>query len=126
MLQPFATAFDVAARWRPLTDTEQAVADVLIGDASAMVRSRWPDVDQRVESGALAEADVLRVVAAMVKRAMINGPVEGVEQQSQAAGPFSLSQRFTNPNANLYFTAEDLRLFDPEGARTRAVVGWLA
>lgn len=122
----FATPADVEARWRPLTSAEQLVAATLLGDASGMVRARWTDVDARLASGALTADDVTRVVANMVKRAMINGPTEGVEQQSQGAGPWNLTQKFANPNANLYFTAEDVRLFEPEGYNRMAFVGWLA
>src|SRR5690349_11329851 len=106
MSEPFATYADVEARWRPLTSAEQDVATTLVDDASAMVRSRWTDVDSRIASGALTAADVIRVVASMVKRAMLNIATEGVEQQSQNAGPFGLTQKFANPSGNLYFTAE--------------------
>lgn len=108
----YATPSDVAARWRPLTSDQEAVAAVLIEDASSMIRSRWPQVDARLAAGTLTDADVTRVVAGMVKRAMLNGAAEGVESQSQTAGPFAVTHRYANPSANLYFSAEDVRLFD--------------
>ena len=107
---PFATATDVAARWRTLTSEETDRANVLAADASDMIRSRWPDVDERVAAGTLSELSLTRVVANMVKRAMIVGNNEGLESHSEGAGPFNYSDKFTNPNANLYFTAEDVRL----------------
>ena len=107
---PFATATDVAARWRTLTSQETDRANVLAADASDMIRSRWPDVDERVAAGTLSELSLTRVVANMVKRAMIVGNNEGLESHSEGAGPFNYSDKFTNPNANLYFTAEDVRL----------------
>ncbi|MDB5716446.1 MAG: hypothetical protein JWO15_3843 [Sphingomonadales bacterium] len=109
---PFATATDVAARWRTLTSDEQKVANQLALDASDMIRSRWPSVDSRIGSGALTAASLTRVVASMVKRAMMNGEVEGIASRAQAAGPFSKTDTYANPNANLYFTAEDIRLLD--------------
>jgi hypothetical protein len=126
MTEPFAVAADVAARWRTLTSDEIAIADVLCGDASDMIRTRWSDVDARIESGALSADSVKRVVAMMVKRAMVVGDNIGLESRAETAGPFSVSDKYANPNANLYFTAEDLRLFEPEEYAARAVVGWLA
>lgn len=123
---PFATAADAAARWRTLTSAETTIANTLAGDASDMIRTRWPDVDARIASGALSADSVKRVVAYMVKRAMIVGDAEGLESRSQTSGPFGVSDKFVNPNANLYFTADDLRLFEPQEYAKRAVVGWLA
>lgn len=118
---PFATATDVAARWRTLTSDEQAIADTLAADASDMIRTRWPDVDDRIAAGALTALSLTRVVANMVKRALIVGDKEGLESRQQTAGPYSMSDRFANPNANLYFTAEDIRLLD--GRRGRRAFG---
>lgn len=120
----FATPADVEARWRPLTSAETAVAETLLDDASGMVRSRWPDVDLRLSSGDLLASTVVRVVANMVKRAMIVGAAEGVESQSQGAGPWSITQKFSNPNGNLFLSAEDVRALEANGTR-RAYVGWL-
>ncbi len=114
---PFATAQDVSDRWRTLTPEETAVADVLIVDASDIIRTRWPDIDARVASGALTAGSLLRVVANMVKRAMINAGTEGLESRSQGAGSFSVSDKFANPNANLYLTSEDIRLLGGSQAR---------
>jgi hypothetical protein len=114
---PFATATDVAARWRTLTSDEVSIANTLAIDASDMIRSRWPDVDSRIASGDLTAASLTRVAASMVKRAMIVGNNEGLESRSETAGPFAHSDKFTNPNANLYFTAEDIRLLDGRAAR---------
>lgn len=114
---PFATASDVEARWRTLTSEEETVAETLCADASDMIRSRWPDVDDRIAVGTLSADSLLRVVANMVKRAMINAGTEGVESRQQTAGPFGVNDKFANPDANLYFNAEDLRLLDGRGAR---------
>ena len=114
---PFATAADVAARWRTLTSDEQTTADTLAADASDMIRARWPDVDDRIAAGTLTALSLTRVVANMVKRAMIVGDNGGLESRTEGTGPFSYSDKFTNPNANLYFTAEDVRLLDGRAAR---------
>lgn len=126
MADPFATYADVEARWRTLTPAERAVATTLLGDASDMVRTRWTDVDAWITAGSLDADSVKRVVATMVKRAMLVGDNEGLESRSEGAGPFSYSDKFANPNANLYFTADDLRLFEPEEYAKSSAVRWLA
>ncbi|NUR24988.1 MAG: hypothetical protein HOV83_03920 [Catenulispora sp.] len=105
----YATAQDVADRWRPLTSDETSVAAVLAADASAVIRARFPGIDGQVDSGAV-DPDILKmVVAGMVKRALIS-PAEGVSQQSETAGPYSHSQTFANPMRNVYLTEADLVL----------------
>lgn len=126
MADPFATYADVEARWRTLSDAERAAADVLAADASGMIRDRWSDVDARIANGALSSESVTRVVAFMVKRAMINADSEGLESRSQTAGPFSVSDKYANPTGNLFFSAADLLVFEPEGYAPTARMGWLA
>lgn len=120
MPDPFATADDVAARWRVLTPAEQDQADTLAGDASVLLRSRYADVDSRVASGDLDPATITIVVAGMVRRAMIGAAAgDGVTQSSETAGPFSHSQSYANPMGNLFLTAADDLLI--RGYRPRAV-----
>lgn len=123
---PFATSGDVEARWRTLALDEKLVADQLAIDASAMIRERWSDVDSRIASGALLPASVTRVVAFMVKRAMDRPAPDGYETFTQGAGPYSVGGKVANPNGNLYFTAADVLVFEPEGARRTVYQAWLA
>lgn len=122
----FASVVDIAERWRPLSSSEEVRADALITDASDMIRVRWPDVDDRLESGDLRIATLVRIVAGMVKRAMTVGDLTGVSQQSQSAGPFSVNATYANPDANLYLTKDDITLLDGRGFTSTARVGWLA
>lgn len=120
MGNPFATADDVAARWRPLSSDEQDRADLLASDASALIRARYADVDARVASGDLDGQAVTIVVAGMVRRAMIGAAAgDGVTQSSETVGPFSHSQSYANPMGNLFLTATDDVLI--RGYRPRAV-----
>lgn len=108
----FATAADVAARWRPLTSAETVVATTLCADASALIRQRFPGIDGQVDPAILT-----MVVAGMVKRALI-APDDGVSQESEATGPYSHSQTFANPMQNVFLTAADLVLiqgYKPKG-----------
>lgn len=122
MADMLAQPQDVADRWRPLTGEESRVAVTLLLDASDIVRTRWPDVDSRIAAGTLRQASVVRVVANMVKRAMVASAVAGagVSQMSESVGPFQSALTFANPNGNLYLSAEEVRLFDGVAAGHRA------
>lgn len=121
----YTTVGDVEARWRPLTATETTVATALIEDAEDIIGVRWPDLGDRVTAGSLRTATVVRVVAAMVRRAMLNRDGEGVEQRTMTVGPFSDSARYSNPNSNLYLSADEAQTLEPAGT-PRVVIGWLA
>ena len=105
----FAVPADVEARWRTLTPDERSRAAVLLEDASDMIRSRFPDVDSRLASGALRDSTLERITAGVVKRAMSVGDQEGVASAQQTAGPYTTTSTYANPNANLYLSREDLR-----------------
>jgi hypothetical protein len=125
MADPFATPEDVAARWRELTGPEEARAEVLLGDASRIVRRRWPDIDARITAGTVDADDVRMIVAGMVKRAMLGPDVDGVTEQSESAGPFAVNRRFANPLGNLYLSTSDIEVLDPgepSGGGKRAFV----
>lgn len=109
----FATHDDVAARWRPLSLAEQDRASVLIGDASRMIRRRFPKTDARITSGELDAAELIAIVAQMVKRVLMAGDREGVIQASETTGPFAHSERYANPQGNLYLSKDDIAVLTP-------------
>jgi len=106
--EPFATYTDVEAVWRTLTEYEISRAEKLIEYASRKVRREFPGIDARIAAGSLDALDVEMVVVAMVKRAMMNSALEGVESQQQTAGPFAQTVRPSNPDGSLYFTKAEL------------------
>jgi hypothetical protein len=107
-MTPFATTDDLAARWRPLTAAEEARAEVLIADASSMIRRLYPDIDERIAAGAIMLEDIVPIVCAMVKRVMLApADLDGVEQRSQATGPHSVSDKFSNPMGNMFLTGDE-------------------
>lgn len=106
-MTPFATTGDLAARWRPLTPDETSRAEVLIDDASRMIRRLYPDIDDRISAGVIMLEDIVPIVCAMVKRVMLGGNIDGVESRSQTVGPFAVSDKFSNPMGNMYLTAEE-------------------
>lgn len=106
----FATYQDVEARWRPLASAEeQDRVTVLLGDASDMIRTRFPDIDDRLASGLARTETLVRIAAGMVKRALLIGEHEGVESSSDTAGPFVRTQSYANPSGNLYLSSDDIR-----------------
>ena len=104
----YATADDVADRWRPLAPEERRKAQVLAEDASYRVRRRFPTLDARITRGDIDRREVTAVVAGMVKRALLGGGAEGVSQQTEARGPFSTTVQFATPVGTLAFTEDDL------------------
>lgn len=103
--RPFATVADLEARWHPLTDSEQAKAEVLIGDASDMI------IDAAVDVDSVRPETLTRICCQMVKRAMIAEATNptGVTQYSQTAGSFSESGTYANPTGDLYLLAAEKR-----------------
>jgi hypothetical protein len=110
-MEPFASATDLEARWKPLSADETARAGVLLAAASRMIRRTYRTVDARIAAGEINSEDVVDVVTAMVKRVMIRSDVEGLESRSETAGPWSYQDKFANPLGNMYMTADDKSVF---------------
>jgi len=111
---PFASAADLASRWRTLTSGEEASAGVLLADASSLILDECPTADLVADDDAAAlakrTATLKRIVCAMVKRAMVRGADEvGVQTSQTTAGPFSQSQTYSNPTGDLYLTKAERR-----------------
>ena len=119
MADSFAAASDLEARWRTLSPAEQTRADVLLGDASALIRDAAPGIDARIAAETMDAVVPKAIACAMVKRVM-QGPteLEGVSQTTQGAGPFSQGVTFANPGGNLYLSRDERRRL--AGGRQRA------
>jgi hypothetical protein len=111
MSDSFATAQDLSDRWRKLSDAETTTAEVLLADASDKIRNRVSQAGD--ENWCAANARTLtRICCSMVKRSMqqsSTGMPEGASQSSTTAGPFTDGYTWSNPDGNLYLTAEELR-----------------
>lgn len=104
----FATSDDIAARWRPLSESEQEKAEVLLEDAATYL-SEYVVVDEDDEQ----QASILKMVScSMVIRAMLasENNVFGVTEQSISADIYSQTMRYQNPSGDLYLTASEKRL----------------
>lgn len=110
MADPFATSSDLIQDWRPLSESEAAQADRLLEKASALIRSRVPDIDARLEDETLDPLIAEMVACSMVRRAMsAGGGADGIKQQSDTAGQVSQSTTYANPLGALYITKSELR-----------------
>jgi hypothetical protein len=67
-----ATVSDIEARWRPLTAQETTNATAFLDDAWELLISRRPNLETHVADGDVSEANVVRVVAWMVRRVLMN------------------------------------------------------
>ena len=103
----YAEVSDLEARWRELSEDEQARAEVLLEDASAVL-------DALVHvTGECKQADLLKMVCCnMVMRTMTSGEADafGVTQQAITAGPYTQSWTFSNPNGDFFLTRLERRL----------------
>lgn len=112
MADPLATAADVEARFRGLTDPETALATALLADASDMLRSLVPSVDERVAAGTLSASLVTGAVARAVIRVLRNpdGKV------SESIDDYTYRRADAVADGSLYIDPADLALLAPAGA----------
>ena len=101
----YASHADIEARWRELSATEEAQADTLCADASAIIDSLVTVGDDKLE---LAKV----VVCNMVIRAMSAAQSDnfGLSQGSMTAGPYTQSWTYANPSGDMYLTKMEKRL----------------
>ena len=110
MSGPYASADDLAAYWRPLSDLERARADVLLQAAGDLI-------DEQQGSASFVSTACYWVSLDMVKRAMIGA--DGITNQSQSMGDMNVSQTFANPMGRLQLQPRELRRLKGLGADSR-------
>ena len=104
----FADVSDLESRWRELSTDEEARANVLLGDASAMLSALV-----KVDSSDYEQSELLKMVCCdMVIRAMSSTAADtfGVSQTSMTAGPYTQSFSYSNPSGDMYLTKLEKRL----------------
>ncbi|MBM7280362.1 hypothetical protein JTZ10_21695 [Gordonia rubripertincta] len=113
-MSAYATADDLAARWKNLSGAEMGRAEVLLQDAAVWLRTWFGDLDSRIAAGTLDAQAPLMVSCAMVRRAMLNAEGDGTAayQRTDSAGPMSMTENrtYSNPEGNLYLTAREVDL----------------
>lgn len=126
---PLATLADLMARWPECPD--EARAQVLLGDASLLIRSL---MGGRLDPSDEAQAALVAAVAcACVRRAMEDAAARqqmGLPPSTQAAmtaGPYQQSWTAANPTGDLYLTKSEKRALGISGSLIGYVpahVGW--
>ena len=108
----YADVSDLEVRWRTLTDEEQARAEALLDDASAMLGA-YITVDETDDK----QLNLLKIITCnMVERAMsTGGDMYGVTQQSMTAVGFSQQFSYANPTGDLYITKAEKRMLGISG-----------
>lgn len=104
----YATVTDLAARWRPISSSEEGLAETLLEDAALRIDRACPPPETLTDDDLRAR----KIVACeMVKRAMVMPDnLLGVTSYSDGTGPFQEQRTYGNPMGNLYLTKEDRRL----------------
>lgn len=105
---PYATAATITTMWRALSTEETGRADTLCRYASAIIRTRVPNIDERIAAGKLDPSVAAYVCASMVLRVMRNP--SGVAAES--VGPWSVTYGSSGTQATgaLFLSDEDMAL----------------
>lgn len=101
----YATYEDLQARWRMLTEAEQATATVLLSDAAAII-----DAYVTIDTDDAEQMERAKYVScAMVRRSMQASASDmiGINQASATMGPFSQQATFANPTGELYLSGQE-------------------
>jgi hypothetical protein len=108
-MDAFATVDDLIARWRPLTTEEQTRAEVLLADATLLIRAacKKSGVDLSNPDEMLA-ALLVATTCSVVKRAMMAPPdAASVSAAQMSAGPYQESLTYVKPAGDLYLTKSE-------------------
>lgn len=112
-----ATVADLEARWRPLTTQETTNAEALLDDAWAILLMRRPNLEADIAAETVSEANVIRVVCAMVLRVLRNpdGKLEEAIDDYRYRRDSSLS------GGLLYVSSDELADITPGRGRRKSV-----
>lgn len=103
----YAQPEDVESRLgRPLTTEEATQTPVLLSDVELLIRSRIPDLDALVESGAILEGLVVMIEANAVVRVLRNP--EGFRQEQE--GDYMYTRAAATASGALTITDDEWRL----------------
>ncbi len=106
---PLATVGEVAEVFRPLTLAEQSLARALLRRASALIRGRFPNLDQRIASGTIPAETAGQAAINMVLPVLRNP--NGLRAES--VGPFSRTFDVSRAAGLLVLTAAEEKLLEP-------------
>ena len=103
-MDSFASPEDFTDRW-PDIGADGAKLQALLDDAAVWLRVWYPSIPSFPEAPLI---DVLRLVSLqMVRRAVRSEALDGRESVSETAGPYSFTAKLSNPDGNLFLTAQE-------------------
>lgn len=123
MSTPYATVEQLEAYWKPLSESEETRALLMLEMSSDRLRLMGEnvgvDVDAKVAASTAYASVAGWVVMEATKRAM-STPTDQppVESWSQTAGPYSENYKYTNPSGDLWFKKSELSSLGLYGIQT--------
>lgn len=109
----WAAPSDVIDRWIGNdAPTDNDLLTALIADAEAIILSKYPGIQARLDDGLLNEATVIMVVCRMVSRVLRNP--EGLTYWQQQSGPFGQARNYGSASQDMWPTSEELALLAPK------------
>ena len=116
-----ATTADIEARYKPLNTQQTTNATAYLADAWALLTTRRPTLEADLDAGLVSEANVIRVVAAMVIRVMRNP--DG--KLSESIDDYKYTRSELLASGLLHVTGDELADISP-GRRSRRSVRLVA
>jgi hypothetical protein len=107
-MESFATVESLAAGWRDLGDSEQDIAEVLLGRASAYLAGLLRRDGIAVDISDRIQVINLETVTCNMVRRVMDAPTSGASSISQGIGSTNASVAFSNPDASLYLSKSDM------------------
>lgn len=110
----YTTPEDVAALFRPLSETESKKVDALIPAVEDILRqeakNRGMDLDDMLDDGAILPTVFISVVVDVVGRTLMTSTeAEPVSQFSQSALGYSVSGTYLNPGGGIFVKKSELK-----------------
>lgn len=136
MAQPFAIPDDVVKLWRPLTDTQRAQVTMLTQVASAQLRQKLRNIDDRIALYGTDPADDLALDPILAMNAVVNAVRRylnnptGLLNRTVMTGPYSETEGFGErvgseylPRGVVLITDDDIApLLPPDAGFTPGVI----
>ena len=119
-LQPFANTTDIEMRWRELTVQETYRAEVLLEDASAMIRQEFKARRKTYDD---VDPALLRMVCVnMVCRVLDGGTDTGLySAKTQTAGVYSQTFTYSQAGNSLYIARKEKAMLGLSGLRISSI-----
>ena len=117
-MEAFATVDSLAAGWRDLSESEQDIAEVLLGRASAYLAGLLRRDGIAVDISDRIQVINLETVTCNMVRRVMDAPDSGASSITQGIGSTNATLAFSNPDASLYLTKSDMIVLEKKKKST--------